>query len=168
MHATRSNAPEGKAFTRRDALHLFTRGALGASLLGLLHAVGRYLGHGSQGAPSPRRVLGPLEAFPRGSSTLLQEAGVLLERDATGAFRALSLVCTHLGCRLRQEGDALLCPCHGSRFDQDGRAKHGPAVRPLRDLWLEVDGEGQLVVDLSRPAPPGGRWVPEPPEEARP
>jgi glycine/D-amino acid oxidase-like deaminating enzyme len=41
--------------------------------------------------------------------------------------------CTHQGCVLRRD-DALGtwdCPCHGSRFDQDGSVIQGPASSPL-------------------------------------
>ncbi|MEY2468652.1 MAG: hypothetical protein QOF21_1350 [Actinomycetota bacterium] len=41
--------------------------------------------------------------------------------------------CTHLGCRTtfnNAEG-TWDCPCHGSRFDTDGRVIEGPAVRDL-------------------------------------
>ena len=41
--------------------------------------------------------------------------------------------CTHLGCRTtfnNAEG-TWDCPCHGSRFDSDGRVIEGPAVRDL-------------------------------------
>jgi glycine/D-amino acid oxidase-like deaminating enzyme len=42
--------------------------------------------------------------------------------------------CTHQGCVLRHD-DALGtwdCPCHGSRFDQDGAVIQGPANSPLK------------------------------------
>jgi hypothetical protein len=41
--------------------------------------------------------------------------------------------CTHLGCVLAfDEGEQTWdCPCHGSRYDRDGRVICGPAVSPL-------------------------------------
>lgn len=54
--------------------------------------------------------------------------------------RAFSVHCPHLGCRLGidVDGDALTCPCHGSRFDLDGNRISGPATRGLRELQVEV------------------------------
>jgi Rieske Fe-S protein len=54
-------------------------------------------------------------------------------RDDEGELHAVSLRCTHLGC-LCKWNDAERswdCPCHGSRFDPDGRVLAGPAVNPL-------------------------------------
>ncbi len=41
--------------------------------------------------------------------------------------------CTHQGCVLRKDDalDTWDCPCHGSRFDKDGKPLQGPAVRSL-------------------------------------
>jgi len=64
-------------------------------------------------------------------------------------YRAFSTRCTHLGCRV-QEGDTstLVCPCHGSRFDTEGRPFAGPAREPLASLACRVDAEERaLVVD---------------------
>jgi glycine/D-amino acid oxidase-like deaminating enzyme/nitrite reductase/ring-hydroxylating ferredoxin subunit len=54
-------------------------------------------------------------------------------RDESGGLHAVSLRCTHLGC-LTKWNDAERswdCPCHGSRFDPDGKVLAGPAVKPL-------------------------------------
>ncbi|WP_055491226.1 FAD-dependent oxidoreductase [Streptomyces sp. TP-A0356] len=61
-----------------------------------------------------------------------------VSRDQAGRVHALSARCTHLGCLVafNRAEQAWECPCHGSRFDLDGRVLQGPATRPLerRDL----------------------------------
>ncbi|MEU2376750.1 FAD-dependent oxidoreductase [Streptomyces misionensis] len=61
-----------------------------------------------------------------------------VHRDDEGALHAVSARCTHLGCLVsfNRAERAWECPCHGSRFDVDGRVLQGPAVRPLerRDI----------------------------------
>jgi glycine/D-amino acid oxidase-like deaminating enzyme/nitrite reductase/ring-hydroxylating ferredoxin subunit len=55
-------------------------------------------------------------------------------RDTEGRVHRVSAACTHLGCVVRWNpaDTSWDCPCHGSRFDPDGRVLHGPATRPLR------------------------------------
>jgi glycine/D-amino acid oxidase-like deaminating enzyme/nitrite reductase/ring-hydroxylating ferredoxin subunit len=60
-----------------------------------------------------------------------------------GQVRAHSPYCTHLGCLVayntaEQTWD---CPCHGSRFDLEGRVIHGPAVEDLAPIVLEDEGQ---------------------------
>jgi glycine/D-amino acid oxidase-like deaminating enzyme/nitrite reductase/ring-hydroxylating ferredoxin subunit len=59
-------------------------------------------------------------------------------RDDGGELHALSALCTHQGCQvafnaLERSWD---CPCHGSRFDVEGRVLDGPAKRPLQRQTL--------------------------------
>jgi len=70
----------------------------------------------------------------------------IVVRSNGGALAVFSSVCTHLGCRLnRTEGDEIVCPCHGSRFDLNGRVVHGPASRSLTPLAFEVDSASSLL-----------------------
>ncbi len=57
-------------------------------------------------------------------------------RDEDGMLHKVSAVCTHLGCTVTWNGAERSwdCPCHGSRFDTDGRVLQGPAVKDLRPL----------------------------------
>ena len=76
-------------------------------------------------------------------------AGILLSRSSGGEVCAISSVCSHLGGPLEEgerEGDAVICPWHGSRFDLcSGGVIDGPAVFPqpryetrVRDGRIEV------------------------------
>ena len=59
--------------------------------------------------------------------------------DEQGVVHAVSAVCTHMGCILAWNNAERSwdCPCHGSRFDHEGKVLHGPAVSPLKKV--EVD-----------------------------
>lgn len=59
---------------------------------------------------------------------------------ASGEFRALSAVCTHLGCnvRWRPEDSRFACPCHAGLYDANGDVISGPPPRPLRQLETRV------------------------------
>lgn len=63
-------------------------------------------------------------------------------RDDSGSVRAVSAVCTHMGCMLgwNPVDRSWDCPCHGSRFAADGRVLHGPAVEPLGTIDKSIGG----------------------------
>ncbi len=103
--------------------------------------------------------IGPPDRFPVGSATRIEGRNVLVLRDAEG-FRALSLVCTHLGCIVqRRENGSFACPCHGSRFDAEGRVTQGPAPSRLRYLEVSRAPSGDLLVDQDRQVDPDHRLV---------
>ena len=54
-------------------------------------------------------------------------------RDEQGALHERSATCTHVGCVVSWNAAERSwdCPCHGSRFDIDGRVLNGPAPSPL-------------------------------------
>ena len=58
---------------------------------------------------------------------------VAVYRADDGTLRRLSARCTHMGCIVgwNQAERSWDCPCHGSRFDVDGRVIQGPAVADL-------------------------------------
>ena len=92
--------------------------------------------------PAKRRVLVSAAAadVPPGGALLFRSERVALMKDNAG-FYALSLICTHLGCTVVVTEDELSCPCHGSRFDQQGMVLTGPADKSLVKLKLaELNG----------------------------
>ena len=60
--------------------------------------------------------------------------------------------CTHLGCTpdWKSSENKFKCPCHGSGYDSEGVNFEGPAPRPMDRAHVEMDPEGQIVVDISR------------------
>jgi Rieske Fe-S protein len=72
-----------------------------------------------------------------GGAVLVQsEAGVfLLARTSDAAFTAIDAVCSHQSCTVTgADGNIYVCPCHGSRYDRNGRVVSGPATAALRQF----------------------------------
>lgn len=67
-----------------------------------------------------------------------QRAGA--HRDDQGKLHVVDTTCTHMGCELNWNSAETSwdCPCHGSRFSDDGDIIEGPAVKPL-DFHKDVN-----------------------------
>jgi Rieske Fe-S protein len=88
------------------------------------------------------RVLGgesadAVSALVRGEGGVFSVDGerLAVHRETDGSLRAVSAVCTHLGCIVGWNGaeESWDCPCHGSRFSAAGEVLQGPATDPLAD-----------------------------------
>lgn len=101
--------------------------------------------------PSGPTEAGPVSLFPPGRFAIVEGQSFAVGHDPQGMW-AVSLACTHLACDIGYDGnvswDGIECPCHGSRFDRDGRVVRGPAVRALRNLFVSVE-DGVVIVDTS-------------------
>lgn len=64
----------------------------------------------------------------------------------------INAVCTHLGCTpdWKASENKFKCPCHGSGYDSEGINFEGPAPRPMDRAHVELDAQGQLVVNKGR------------------
>ena len=76
-----------------------------------------------------------LAEVAKGEGKIVDIAGekTAVFRDEHGRLHAVSPVCTHLGCLVgfNNAEKTWDCPCHGSRFDKDGKVLDGPALHPL-------------------------------------
>jgi cytochrome b6-f complex iron-sulfur subunit len=76
--------------------------------------------------------------------------------------------CVHLGCRVPFCGSSkwFECPCHGSKYNEAGEYKLGPAPRGMDRFKITVDG-GNVLVDTSEVIlgpPRGADTIDEPPQ----
>ena len=86
--------------------------------------------------------------FPPPDGDGIVQRGQVLLVWREGAARAMSARCTHLGCTVSvsQDGESLVCPCHGSEYGLDGEVLRGPAPRPLASLEIERQDDGSCRV----------------------
>lgn len=69
----------------------------------------------------------------QGGVVLFKEEKVGAYRDQEGKLHVVDIRCPHLGCQLEWNPDELTwdCPCHGSRFDYQGKRIDCPAQEDL-------------------------------------
>ena len=134
--------------SRRDFFNEVALGALGIAGLGAAVVTYQYLSPNVLFEPSTTFRAGNPDLFPANSVTYLQDQQVYIVRTKDG-FYAVSAVCTHLGCITvwHPEHDLIECPCHGSKFKQDGTKVAGPAPRPLPHFSITLTADGELLVD---------------------
>jgi cytochrome b6-f complex iron-sulfur subunit len=132
---------------------------LGLAFAGMTWMSGRFLaGFQSRSDPEPVNF-GPPDGHPIGSMTRVGR--VVLMRDDAG-FWAVTTICPHLGCQPAYDENRgmFVCPCHGSRFDSEGRLLAGPATSGLSLAVLRLDAQGALVAHPQEPARAGDRFKP--------
>ncbi|WP_280401495.1 FAD-dependent oxidoreductase [Nocardia carnea] len=102
--------------------------------------VGRHL-VGDRLAPST--FVDTAADLPPGSGAVMRRSGrrCAVYRDTDGELHTVSAVCTHLGCvvAFNDAETSWDCPCHGSRFDIDGKILEGPATEPLERIDPAAD-----------------------------
>ena len=97
-------------------------------------------GHWQHVLGTDELVEGGVLAFQAGALS-----GFLVRKN--GQIRALSAICTHMGCRLTYERQAsgFVCPCHGAEFHLNGKLRRydaapGTKLAPLPDIKVRVVG----------------------------
>lgn len=76
---------------------------------------------------------------------------VCVYRFTENQYTALWMQCSHQGAELQALGDKLVCPAHGSEFDNKGEVSNGPANNPLRNFPVIVS-ETDLFIDMRKKA----------------
>jgi cytochrome b6-f complex iron-sulfur subunit len=99
-----------------------------------------------------RIVLGDPRRFPVDTFTFLEEHSLFVYRDHEGV-KAVSAICTHLGCTLERSIDGFECPCHGSCYSNDGEVLSGPAPRNLSWFSVNKGADGNVVIYPGKSVP---------------
>ena len=134
-----------KPIPRRTALRFLLSTVVG-SVASLFYPVVRYLVPPAESNSSASEALAATihELKPNSGKTFrFGNRPALLVRLATGEYRALSAVCTHLGCTVQYRPDAtqIWCACHNGCYDLNGRNVSGPPPRALDPYEVHVRGD---------------------------
>ncbi|MCH7909341.1 MAG: Rieske 2Fe-2S domain-containing protein [Candidatus Hydrogenedentes bacterium] len=103
---------------------------------------------------SARVRIGKADELPPGTTRIMNEHNIRVTSTREG-IAATSLICTHLGCVVKESPDGFACPCHGSKFDVTGKVVSGPAPRALPWLSVSQAADGTLIVDRKVEVPSG-------------
>ena len=131
---------------RRHFVEMFLGTGIVASLASSLYPVLRYL------IPPPSAELSSDTVLAGKTGELKPNSGkifrfgsrpALLIMTSDGKYRAMSGVCTHLGCTVQYRGDLhnVWCACHNGMYDLNGRNLSGRSPRPLEDYDVMVKGD---------------------------
>lgn len=144
-----NETPEKEGVSRRDFLGLASLWAAILSLAAVFGGIFKMTKASVHYEESKVFKIGKPDEFPVGTVKKLDDKNVYIFTDNDGIY-AISSICTHLGCIVANTEWGFQCPCHGSKYNKDGKVIGGPAPRPLP--WLEVSKhvDGNLIVDAAR------------------
>ena len=101
----------------------------------------------------PKRIfrIGAPSDYGIGVDTKFQKSQRIWVVRGTDRLFVIFARCTHLGCTpdWKESESKYKCPCHGSGYDPEGINYEGPAPRPMDRARVELNAEGQIVVDTS-------------------
>ena len=102
--------------------------------------------------PSPSFRIGSPNDYALGVDTKWQQQYRIWVTRTSDRLFVIYAVCTHLGCTpdWKASENKFKCPCHGSGYDSEGVNFEGPAPRPMDRAKVEVDAEGQIVVNIGK------------------
>ncbi|MFQ5655046.1 MAG: ubiquinol-cytochrome c reductase iron-sulfur subunit [Planctomycetota bacterium] len=150
---------EPEAVSRRDFLGLAGLWSAGLAVIGSLLGMIRLPKPRVTPEASSRFRVGKPEEYSPDVPRVIPERKVRILRTEEG-FAAMSMVCTHLGCIVKEIPSGFACPCHGSKFGPEGSVLGGPAPAALRWLAVSQAADGALIVDASEQVPSGTFYRP--------
>ncbi|MFH0930713.1 MAG: Rieske 2Fe-2S domain-containing protein [Candidatus Zixiibacteriota bacterium] len=142
---------EKEKISRRKFFLWVGWGGLITSLVGSFLGTARFLFPKVLLEPPSSFKLGKPEDYGEGSITFSEEHNIFILHEKAG-FKALSAVCTHVGCIVywNQDQNKFICPCHGSIFSRNGKVLRGAAIGPLKSFSIKLAKDRRLLVDTRK------------------
>jgi nitrite reductase/ring-hydroxylating ferredoxin subunit len=139
-----------------------SRRTLLARLVASTMVVQAFGGLACRGRPASDRPPGPhaslaLSGIPDEGRVEVDVDGNPVEVRRSGhTLEARSLLCPHMGCKVTwvDVDQRYHCPCHGGRFDREGRVLEGAPTRSLYPAPVCLDGDVVTVYN-AKVAPEG-------------
>ncbi len=92
---------------------------------------------------------GLIKDYQIGSAKMFQSRGrpILVIRVSETEFKAVSAICTHLGCIVQWHDSKQIidCPCHAASFSANGKVLSGPPPSPLAEYSVVLIGDEVVV-----------------------
>ena len=148
-----AGAADDKLQRRRLLAWLSSVGLFGSAVLAALSDVIFFKPRVTYGQPAVFQI-GKPDDFPPGTRIARETERICIVRDGA-RIAAISTTCTHLGCSVGIADTGFSCPCHGSRYDQDGNVTGGPAPKPLPWYKVVLAPNGEIEVDKNTQVEPG-------------
>ncbi len=139
---------ESKNHSRRDFIRKFSIwAAVSAGVLASISLLRQFVPRLTQ--YQRRFKIGRVNNYPVNTFTYVPDRKLFVFRDHQG-IRAVSAICTHLGCVIKKSDEGFQCPCHGSCYNDRGEVLSGAATKDLPWFELRKDVDGQIIVDQGR------------------
>lgn len=168
-----------ESLSRRQLLNFLTGAVVAATVGSTLYPVSKYfvppkqisarggiLAKDKLGHPIPARQI---LAEPPGTRALIaglagEPTYLTVQEDGTLRPEGIVNNCTHLGCTFpwNPVDGQFQCPCHGSRYTEEGTVVRGPANLPLKLVHVEVEGDAIWIYPWTETDPRTGEkpwWV---------
>ncbi|MTJ14477.1 cytochrome b6-f complex iron-sulfur subunit [Anabaena sp. UHCC 0187] len=149
---------ETPSMSRRQLLNFLTGAVVATTASSVLYPAAKFFIAPTEGSEDGSILAKDIQGNLIPSSQILAEpvgtralvAGLAAEPtyltiQSDGTLHPWGIVdnCTHLGCTFpwNPNDNQFQCPCHGSRYDADGRVVRGPAPLPLKLVSVNLEGE---------------------------
>lgn len=94
-----------------------------------------------------KQLLVPQSAFTQSQTlnVVFQNDLIALVKLTEQNYAASLLNCTHMGCKLESNAEGFICPCHGARFNKEGKVTKGPATKNLTTFETSLNDEFIII-----------------------